>query len=54
MTVNETLKPVATERSIELVGKIQIIATVGNKDVKLSSVGRGGSARLYTSWLRRS
>ena len=46
MTVDETLEPVGTERGIELVGKVQVFAAIGNKDAKLSFVGEGEPARL--------
>jgi hypothetical protein len=57
MTVDEALEPIGTERGVELVSKLQVIATVGNKDAKLPSVGRDGPARLLhsdTSAFRRS
>ena len=42
---------------IELVGELQVVAAVGNKDAELPSVGRGGLARLLrgdANGLRRS
>ena len=46
MTVDETRKAVGVQRRIELVCEFQVIATVGDKDVKLALVGRRGLARL--------
>ena len=57
VTVDDTLKAASIERRIELVGEVQVVATVGDKDAKLSFVGRGGPARLLlgdTSGFRRS
>src|SRR5262249_21166157 len=50
MAVDEALKAASIECRIQLVGKLQIIAAVGDEDAKLAPVGRVGSARL----LRRS
>jgi hypothetical protein len=46
MTVDEALKAAKIEPCIELIGELQIVATVGNKDAKLAFVGRCGPARL--------
>ena len=42
VTVDETLEAAGGKRRIELVGKVQVIAAIGNKDAELSSVGRPG------------
>src|SRR5262249_8512470 len=56
VTVDETLETASIECFIELVGELQVVAAVGNKDAKFPFVGRGGLARLLgdTSGLRRS
>src|SRR5262245_18686711 len=46
VTVDETLEAANIECFIELVGELQVVATVGNKDAKLPFVGRGRPARL--------
>src|SRR5215831_1842451 len=57
VAVDDALKAVGIERRIELVSKLQIIAAVGDEDVKLALVGLVGSARLprgYITDFRRS
>src|SRR5262249_45552213 len=46
LTVNDALKAACIERRIQLVGKLQIIAAVGDKDAKLALVGRVGVGSL--------
>src|SRR5262249_55252979 len=58
VAVDDTLKAAnIRERRIELVGKLQVFAAVGDEDAKLAPVGRVGSARLlrsYVTGFRRS
>jgi hypothetical protein len=51
VAVDEALKAASIERCIELVGKLQIVAAIGDEDAKLAPVGRVGSARLLRSYL---
>jgi hypothetical protein len=57
VAVDDALKAVCIERRIELVSKLQIIAAVGDEDVKLAPVGRVGSdclPRGYITGFRRN
>src|SRR5262249_53995253 len=49
VAVDETLKAASIERHIQLVGKVQVVAAVGDEGAKLALVGRVGSARLLRS-----
>src|SRR5262245_41723631 len=48
-------KPYISKRCVELVGELQVVAAVGNKDAKLPFVGQSPLVRLLrTSGIRRS
>src|SRR5262249_46688817 len=49
--VDEALKAVSLERRIELVGKVQVVAAVGDEDAKLAPVGPVGAARYLRSYI---
>jgi hypothetical protein len=51
VAVDDALKAASIERRIELVGKIQVVAAVGDEDAKLAFIGRVGSARLLRSYI---
>src|SRR5262249_58614808 len=57
VAVDDALKAVGIERRIKLVGKLQIIAAVGDKDAKLCPAARVSSDRLrrgcYTGRARK-
>ena len=53
MAVDDALKAASIERRIELVGEVQVVAAVGDKDAKLAPVGRVGFGSLAVELYHR-
>jgi hypothetical protein len=51
VAVEDALKAAKIEPRIELIGKVQVVAAVGDEDAKPALVGRVGSARLLRSYI---
>src|SRR5262245_32556436 len=49
--IDETFEAARIKRRCELIGEVEVFATVGDKDAKLAPVGRVGSARLLRSYI---